>query len=523
MKIKRTLYRSALVATALVFGMSVQAIAQTAADKGTLVIGKSGDPDNLDPAFTTTNNSWTAVYPAYQRLVKFKTVSGKGTTDIEPELATSWQVAPDGLTYTFKLATGNRFADGAAVDAQAVKQSFERTLKIAKGPAGAFGKGAIDSIEAPDKQTVRFKLKTPFAPFLSALAGNAGSVVSPAVMQFEVNGDMGQAHLATRSMGSGAYQVESWEKGQQIVLVPNPNFQGRKPELQKIVIKIIKEASARRLQLEKGDLDIAEDIPLDQMAAMKRAPGVSVFDQPSFLVTYLYLNNQRPPLNDVRVRQALSYAIDYDSIVQGVLLGQGVQMRGAIPVGMWGHDPKGMQYNLDVKKSQDLLKAAGVSQLSLNYLYSATDPNWQPLGLVVQQQLAKVGVKVNLEQNASPTMRGRLDKGEFDIAVGNWSPDVGDPSQFMNFWFDSSRHGLPGNRAFYKNAKVDALVREASESVDQEKRARLYGEAQKIAVEEAPYVLLFQKNYQFAMRSNIKGYIYNPMLLQIWNFAEMSK
>lgn len=505
------------IVAALGLGLSVPAMA----DQGTLVLGKSGDPDNLDPAVTMTNNSWTVVYPAYERLVKFKVVNGKGTTDIAPELASSWRATPDGLQYTFRLASGHRFADGSPVDAQAVKQSFDRMLKIKKGPSDSFE--AIESVDTPDAQTVHFKLKKPFAPFLSALASDQGSIVSPAVMQHESDGDLGQAYLATHSMGSGAFQVAKWEKGQQIVLTPNPNFQGPKPALNKIVINIIKEASARRLQLEKGDLDIAEDIPLDQLRAMKGTSGVTIFDQPSFLCTYLYLNNQHAPLNDVRVRQALSYALDYQNIVKGVLLGEAVQMRGAIPVGMWSHDPQVKQYSLDLQKAKDLLKASGVKQIKLGYLYASTDPNWEPIGLVLQQQLAQLGVKVDLQQAAYPTMRDKIDKGDFDIAVGNWSPDYGDPSQFMNFWFDSTRLGLSGNRAFYKNPKVDTLIREAAETVDQDKRAKLYMEAQRIVVDEAPYVLLFQKNYQFAVRSNVKGYVYNPMLVQIWNFAEMSK
>ncbi|MBX5437813.1 MAG: ABC transporter substrate-binding protein, partial [Alicyclobacillaceae bacterium] len=121
------------------------------------------------------------------------------------------------------------------------------------------------------------------------------------------------------------------------------------------------------------------------------------------------------------------------------------------------------------------------------------------------------------------TEREMIDKGQFDLALGIWSPDYADPYMFMNFWFDSKNFGLAGNRAFYSNPQVDRLIREAASINDQNKRTQLYVEAQKIVIDEAPYVYLYQKNYLLPMRSNVKGFIYNPMLEQIYNLADMSK
>ncbi len=499
-----------------VFAMAVP-LPAAAADDAVLVIGKSGDPDNIDPAVTVTNNSWTASYPAYERLVRFD----GGSTDIAPEVATSWTNSPDMKTWTFTLGDGHTFADGKPVDAEAVKFSFDRMIKIAKGPFGSFE--AIEAVDVVDPKTVKFTLKEPFAPFLSTLATSGGSIVNPAVMDKASGDDLAQGYLADHTMGSGPYQVKSWEKGQRLLMEPNPHWTGSKLALKEIDIKIIKEASARRLQLERGDVDIAEDIPIDQLNALKGKEGIKVVDEPSLYVTYLYLNNEKPPLDNVKVRQALSYAIDYKGIIDGIMLGQAEQMRGPIPKGLWGHDDNAMQYSYDPAKAKDLLKEAGVSDLSLNYLYAKTDPAWEQIGLVLQQNLADIGVKVKLQDFAYPTMRDKLNTGDFDIAAGNWSPDYGDPYMFMNFWFDSNLKGLPGDRAFYSNPKVDELIRKAASETDQKQRETLYQEAQKIVVEEAPYILLFQRNYQFAMRDDVKGYVYNPMLVQIFNFADMSK
>src|SRR3546814_876219 len=195
-----------------------------ATDLHTLVIGKSGDPDNLDPAVTMTNNSWTATYPAYERLVRFKVEDGRGTTELEGELAESWTVNEDGTVWTFTLTDGHKFAYGSPVDAEAVKFSFERLLKVGKGPSDLYS--SIEKIEAVDDHTVRFTLKEPFGPFLSTLVVNGAGIVNPAVMEHEVDGDMAQAYLADHSMGSGAFQVSNWEKGQRIVLEPNPHYGG---------------------------------------------------------------------------------------------------------------------------------------------------------------------------------------------------------------------------------------------------------------------------------------------------------
>ncbi len=492
-----------------------------ATETDTLVIGKSGDPDTLDPAVTVTNNSWTASYPCYERLVKFKVENGKGTTDIEGDVASSWTSSADAKVWTFKLGGGHVFSDGTPVDAAAVKASFERVIAAKKGPADLFDE--VDHIDAPDDHTVVFTLKDAFAPFLSTLVDDGASIVNvAAAKQHESNGDLGQGWLADHSAGSGPYQVESWEKSAQLVLTPNPHWPG-KLAFKRVEIRIIKEASARRLQLEKGDLDIIEDVPVDQLKALATAKGVEVVDEPSFFVTYLYLNNTHPPLDNVKVRQAISWAVDYQGIIDGILLGQGTQMKGDVPVGLWGHDDNAMQFHYDPAKAKALLAEAGVKSAKLGYLYAKTDPNWESVGLVLQQDLAAIGITVEMQENAYPTMRERLNKGDFDIGVGNWTPDYADPSMFMNFWFDSSLKGLPGDRAFYSNPKVDELIRAAKVAPTQADRLKLYDEAQKITVAEAPYVLLFQRNYQFAMRDNVKGFVYNPMQLQIFNLADMSK
>lgn len=487
-----------------------------AAELGVFTLGKAGDPDNIDPAVTGTNNSFTVTYPAYERLMKYN----GSTSDMVGELAASWEASPDAKVWTFKIAKGHKFADGTPVTNEAIKFSIERVVKAGKSQSKQFTQ--VTNIELVDADTIRFTLENPSATFLSLLAGSGASIVNPAIMQHEVDGDLGQAYLADHTMGSGAYQVTSWEKGQQIVLEPNPHYAGESA-LKKVVIRIIKDASARRLQLEKGDLDLVEDLPSDQLESLAGAEGVTIVDEPGFFVTYLYLNNKSAPLDNVKVRQAISYAMDYQGIIDGVLHGKAKQMRGAVPSGMWSHDETVKQYNYDPEKAKTLLAEAGVTNAKLGYLYAKTDPNWEVTGLVLQQALEPLGITLEMQENDYPTMRDKIDKGNFDIAAGNWSPDLADPSEFLKWWFDSKYHGLSGNRAFYSNPEVDKLIRDADVISDQTAREEAYKKVQAITSEDAPYVMLFQRNFQFAMGKNVEGYVYNPMLLQMYNFADMKK
>jgi peptide/nickel transport system substrate-binding protein len=514
----RSLLRPALLTSAL--ALALPAAVQAAVPKDMLVIGKAADPQTLDPAVTIDNNDWTVTYPAYQRLVRYKTVDGKGSTEVEGDLAASWQASADQKTWTFKLKDNAKFDDGSAVTADAVKASFERLLKIKQGPAEAYP--ADLRIDVIDAHTVKFTLSQPFAPFLYTLANDGASIINPAVLKAHPDDDA-RAYLAEHTAGSGPFMLKSWQKGQQLVLVPNPHYAGAKPAFKRVSVKIIGESASRRLQLSRGDIDIADSLPVDQLTALKQEGKVEVAEYPSLRVTYLYLNNGKGPMSQVDLRRAISWATDYQGMVKGILSGNGKQMRGPIPDGMWGYDASAMQYSMDEAKAKAALDKVPQKPTSLTFLYSDNDPNWEPIALSTQASLSKIGVNVKLEKLANATMRERVGKGDYDIAIGNWSPDFADPYMFMNYWFESDKKGLPGNRSFYENAEVDKLLKSALATTDQQARTKDYQQAEKIVIDEAAYVYLFQKNYQLAMNKQVKGYVFNPMLEQVFNIASMSK
>ncbi|HWR40957.1 MAG TPA: ABC transporter substrate-binding protein, partial [Patescibacteria group bacterium] len=486
----------------------------------TLVIAMASDLATLDPAVTMDNASWKITYPCYDRLVKYKVVEGKSTTEVEPMAAESWSVSEDGREWTFKLRQNVKFHDGAPLNAAAVKFSFDRVMKIHKGPADYFP--TLKSVEAVDEFTVKFVMEKAFPPFLYTLATNAASIINPAVMQQEKDGDMASGYLANHTMGSGAYDLKEWNSQQNLKLQAFEGYWGGTPALKTVLVQIIKDASAQRLQLEKGDIDIAENIPADQLEPLKGKPDIQVSEYHSLNANLVYLNNKKAPLDNVKVRQALNYAMDYNAIIQGVIKGKGIQMKGPIPEGLWGYDKELQGYSTNVEKAKQLLTEAGLGQgLSLKLLYSDYKPFWESEALLIQDNLAKIGVKVELEKVAWATLRDKVDRADFDICLGAWSPDYADPQMFMTYLYDSRMQGLAGNRAFYKNDQVDKLLREAERVSDQKERIALYQQAQKIVVDEAPYILLFQSDIMVAMRKQVQGFAFNPMLENMYNFESM--
>lgn len=493
-----------------------------AAGPDTLVVGVSSDIHTLDPGVSSDNYDWRQIYPCYDRLVKYKVVDGKGSTEVEPQAAESWTVSEDGTLWTFKIRQGITFDDGRPLDAAAVLFSFDRTLKIAKGPADNIG--AIKSMRVMDPYTLEVTLKNAYGPFLQTLATDGASIINPKVMQHEKDGDLAQAWLAENTDGSGPFKIVEWSRGQQAVLDAKPGYWGGAPALKKVIIRFMTESADRRMALERGDIDIAENILIDQIPALEKNPEIVVERHPSQLVEYVYINNQKTPLDDPRVRQALSYAVDYQGIIDYVLQGNGVQMRGPVPQGMWGHKPDLFQHSKDAAKAKALLKDAGLdSGLDLTLIYSERRPSWEQIATILQSNFADIGVNLKLELMSNPTLRDRMDKGDFELCLGAWSPDFADPFMFMNFWFDSKLGGLPGNRSFYQNDQVDTLIRKAAGIADQEERTALYHEAQEIIMEEAPYIFLYQVQTIVPRRKNVKGYVFNPMLESMYNFESISK
>jgi peptide/nickel transport system substrate-binding protein len=493
--------------------------------KETFILGMAADPTNLDPHVTVDGLALNTMQRTYDKLVDLRPGEPKpgAPLEVDPETADSWTVSPDSLTYTFKLKPGLKFADGSPLDANAVKWSFDRMMKINK--SGAANIRQLKTTEAKDPTTVVMTLSAPYAYFLPALGTYAASIINPKAQQQEKDGDGAQAFLANNSLGSGPYTISEWRRGEQITLDYNTNWWGKEPSIKRVIIRIIPEATNQKLALSKGDIDFSGGISIPEMLQMQGTPGVKIVEAPSMSISLAYLNCTKPPLDNVKVRQAMSYAMNYDIHVKDIIQGKGRLINGPLAYGMEGYDESLKAYSYDVAKAKSLLAEAGSPngfEITLTYS-SQGSSTADDTALTAQSNLADIGIKVNIEKVAEPTRRERIDKSDFVWSVGGWSPPLPIPPWTMDKWYLSANKGLNANRAFYSNSQVDDLVTKAPTVLDADQRIKLYRDAQKIVVDEAPYILFSQANQVLGMRDNLEGFQVKPGGSAYLNYERFTK
>jgi len=500
-------------------------VPKTVGPKETFIYGMAADPTNLDPHVTVDGLALNTMQRCYDKLVDLRPGEPKpgAPLEVDPEVADSWTVSPDSLTYTFKLKPGLKFADGSPLDANAVKWSFDRMMKINK--SGAANIRQLKSTEAKDPTTVVMILSDPYAYFLPALGTYAASIINPKVQEQEKDGDGAQGYLANNAVGSGPYVISEWRRGEQITLDYNPNWWGKEPSIKRVIIRIIPEATNQKLALSKGDIDFSGGISIPEMLTLQGQPGVKIVEAPSMSISLAYLNNTKPPLDNVKVRQAMSYAMNYEVHVKDIIQGKGRLINGPLAYGMEGYDESLTAYTYDPAKAKALLAEAGFPngfEIMLTYS-SQGSSTADDTALAAQSNLADVGIKVNIEKVAEPTRRERIDKGDFVWSVGGWSPPLPIPPWTMDKWYLSSNRGLNANRAFYSNPKVDELVSKAPTVLNADQRIQMYRDAQKIVVDEAPYILFSQANQVLGMRDNLEGFQVKPGGSAYLNYERFSK
>jgi peptide/nickel transport system substrate-binding protein len=279
------------------------------------------DIPHLDPHSTAANTSFRVTYMLYDRLVTYDGT----TTDVKPQLAEKWEISEDGKTYTFFLRKDAKFHDGTPVTSEAVKYSFTRAINVGKSAAGIFSKVLDEnSFEIIEDHTIKIHLLKPFGPFIKALGTVFGNILNPNLADNHGD-DLGESYLADKEVGSGPYVLESWDRGQKLVLKANADYWGGTPTMKTVNILIIPEPSTARLMLEKGEVDLLDDtmISPDVLKEMDGQNGVEVVKAPGFQIDYFPLNMTKKPLDNKLVRQAIAHAINYDVIIDNVFLGNG--------------------------------------------------------------------------------------------------------------------------------------------------------------------------------------------------------
>jgi len=504
-----TTARLALLSLILALGVAAPAVAQPA---GTLVVGLVAEPVNLDPAQVTDLNSNRVGRRIAETLVTFPEES----TQIVPGLAESWVVSKDGLRYAFKLRKGVSFHDGTPLDAEAVKFSIERQInpehpfnKLGKYPFANFFFGNIKAVEVVDPLTVEFVLKEPRASFLAVLTAGAASIVSPTAVR-----KYGQDYALT-PVGTGPFKYVSWERGQRVVLEKNPSYWRFPVKLERVIYRPIVEDQARLTELLTGALDLIVGTPPDYVGQLEANPKVTLLKQVGAHVWYLGINNQKKPYDDKRVRQALNYAVNKDAIVRDVLKGTGSLSVGPVLPKTWGADGGLKPYPYDPERAKKLLAEAG-------YPGGFTTTLWVPesgsgmqspvaMSTVIQSNLKAVGVNVSLQTMEWGAYLAKLRSKEQELFALSWMAGTEDPDMVMYPLLHSSQWTPNGpNRALYKNEKFDEILHQARLTTDEKKRADLYRQAQRILVDDAPWIFIDHEIQTAAHAKRVQGFKLHP-------------
>jgi peptide/nickel transport system substrate-binding protein len=479
---------------------------------GTLVVGLVAEPVNLDPAQVTDLNSTRVGRRIVETLVTFPEES----TQVVPGLAESWTVARDGLTYTFKLKKGIKFHDGTAFDAEAVKFSIERQFnpdhpfnKLGKYPFAGYFFGNVKAVEVVAEDTVQFVLKEPRASFLTVLAAAPASIVSPTAVRKH------GADYAMTPVGTGPFRYVSWDRGQRVVLEKNPAYWKFPVKLDRVIYRPIIEDQARLTELLTGSLDLIVGVPPDFVAQLEGNAKLGLLKQVGAHVWYLGINNQKKPLDDKRVRQALNYAVNKDAIVRDVLKGTGAVSAGPVLPNTWGADPGLKPYPYDPERAKKLLAEAGFpSGFSTTLWVPESGSGMQSpvaMSTVIQSNLRAVGVNVTLQTMEWGAFLAKLRSKEQDLFALSWMAGAEDPDLVIYPLLHSSQWTPTGpNRALYKNTRLDDLLHQARLVTDQARRAELYREAQRVLADDPPWIFIDHEIQIAAFSRRVQGFKLHP-------------
>jgi peptide/nickel transport system substrate-binding protein len=472
---------------------------------------------SLDPAIAYEFSGVMLVHNVYETLVRFE---GTDTT-IKPSLATSWDQKENGDRWdmTFKLKSGVKFATGNALTADDVVYSIQRAIKLNKSPAFLYTDIAglkSENVKATDANTVVISMPKTSSPqgFLSILTFTIGGIVdSKEVKTHETAGDSGSGWLLDHSAGSGPYNIDHWTKNSEVLLKANANYGGTKPALSGVLVKHVPESTNQQFALEKGDADIARNITPQQVAALQGKPGVTTTTGNSLLLIYVGMNAMVKPLDNVDVREALRTAIDYDGIIKDLLKGNAKKVQSIVPAGLPGYN-ESAPFQADVAKAKALLAKAGQTTITLELLVP-TGPaeggtTWADLAAKLQSDWAKIGVTVNIKQTAQADLLTtyRAQKGQLVMIL--WGPDFQDPDANVGPFTDYAAKSI-AFRNGWDDKTIAAKGREAAIISDQAKRVAAYKDITEYVLHNGPYAVLYQPTLLFGLRSNVKGFAWNPM------------
>ncbi|MBI3965744.1 MAG: ABC transporter substrate-binding protein [Chloroflexi bacterium] len=465
----------------------------------TIRIAIGVDPDTLEPVGQTT----TTVQNIVDYMVESLVALGEDGRP-RPALAESWEVSPDGKTYTFKLRQGVKFHDGATFNAEAVKLSFDRVInKDMKVPLRA----PMDNVEAVtpvDANTVRFNLKTAFPPFIAAMTASQYGIVSPEVAKGN------PTSYREEPIGTGPYQFKSRAKGSEVILVRNESYWGRKPYYQTVQFRVVPEAATRESLLLANQAEMIILPPISDIPRLQQNSQVKVVLAPSNRTIFIAIDTTRPgPVQDPKFRQALNYAVDKEGIIKSVMFGAAEAMDAPMSSQLFGYCKVG-SYAYDPNKAKQILRDGGWTNVSLKMVH--------PSGRYVQDaqasqaiagNLRDVGLNVETATSDWPTYLATInvppDKATADIHLLGWAPGFLDAAQQMVQFKKSAWPPAGLATSHYTNPQVEDLLTKADQNQNEKERAEQYCQASQLIWNDAPWIFLWVQRFPIVYSAKVKG------------------
>lgn len=489
----------------------------------TLVIAIGSDPMGIDPAINRAEPVGSEIIiNIFDTLV---VPMADNTPDVEGRLAKKWDISPDGLHYRFTLVEGVHFHDGTVVDAQAVQFSIDRTRRLNPFAHASFSK--IIRIEVVDPITVDFHLSSPVPFFLSLLGQPQAAIVSPQAV-LSRGEDFSQFPV-----GSGAFRFVDYTPEVGLTLSCNTAYFRGRPALDTLVFRIITDASTRHMELERGEIDLCQQnaqlsaLSMADVQSFSHNSDIKIVEKTSQILRQLEFNNMRTdgPLSDIRIRKAITHAIDYNGLANHILAGTVERAYGPLPTANWAFSPtiQALSPDYDPTQARALLNDAqwATHKQSLSII-TFEGSFWASVATFIQANLAVVGIDVSIEQMEFPSLRARHVAGQFDLALDGREPWYNDPDAHITIGYLSSLAKTAMTFRMPPNPKLDALIHAAQSEVRTDVRKKLYATLQELIVEQVPAAYLFTSKIIIFQRKEVEGLFVRstPPLNEYWGVSK---
>ena len=490
----------------LLFGMFSGLYAAGQLEEGTqeevFVIARSTDAQTLDAGYGYAEGEMDPIFHIYDGLVHYK----NDKLEVEPALATSWDVSDDGKVWTFNLRKGVKFHDGTDFNADAVVFSFVRLIDE-NHPYYGLGSwsyfdyllgDAIQDVRAVDDYTVEIELKNKFAPFLTYMGYYSEYIVSPTAVK-----KYGEEFFKN-PVGTGPFKMSEWKKDEYITLVKNEDYWGEKPGIDKLIWKVVPDNTTRLMELETGQVHAIKAPSPDQLEKIKGNPDLElkqIAGATSFFGTF---NTTKEPFDDVRVREAVCCAVDMDKLVSSVYEGMGVRAVSVLPPTVFAFDESLDPYPYDPARARRLLAEAGYGDgldIDIHTFVEARPYIARPVDAaeIIKSDLSKVGINATVEANEWGTHKSIYNNFEHQIGFAGWF-DIPHPSNFLNTLL------IKGLKGGWQPQEVVDLAEKALSTYDRDAQERYWKEVQQISHEECPVLPIAHGAYTAAIRKNVGGF-----------------